>query len=800
MLPNRFFGQREATMLAAHRDGRLTDLDFFEGELMELLKKQIVDQSAEGLIAAMEYAYGYRKTETFVEGFGELDMNPMVRFYPNLSVAYRQVLRRMIVDITSLGGTKLLWTLVNLLEKQATERPYETIYFPSVDWTDQSGFGSADWEYELVQFLRDSAIILAKEEQDWLVDTLMSSACHTCWRLGLNIINKWFGELGHHFWTWTRKNPLDGVFPHQELALLFGDKLTDIKSDQFSSLVTWIECLSIDNEHLPKEEVEAIKKEQVFRYLSALHISDNELKSQLAAVSNKYKPKYYVETHPDGYSSPDFGTEGFDDPVIPSGFDKMIVVEQVAYLSKYPGKGRFDFASTSLGLTMNNLIIEQPQKYMDSLDELGKAPRVYLEQFISIFAQVLKNGSISDFWPLIKTFSSWLETGNDNIEKTYLDNYALGTFLYGLADQIRQFDYSQDDIHELIAICIATMKNEGNTSVDRLERDIVTHTLNSGYHKLFQAATIFDELVVVDGDKHSANKISPALLAYIEEGIATGNKRNVEFRIALGMYFPYLLVAEEKWVAEHLLTLFPSEDEIFKRYMIMGILTSNYRPTLKLIKFLRDRSVMGSCLKHFTEEGPALARLGKLAVVELSSVDRESINNPVSIVGQILENGNKGQYSNLIKTASFSELVPDEILLKLWNALLERAFADQANLGNIIVEVLDLIRPLSIISKETVSLIEKSLPILKPSRHGNNLVRNLLGLPSESITGTARLIIKIWKQTGIQPFVTKELEQLVENLYLSAEDAIADEICIHVSDTGAMGLKKIYDLYKRGKF
>lgn len=800
LLPGQNFGEREVKLLSIYRDGKLTDHDFFEGEFMELLKNNLAEGSTGALTIMVEYAYGYRKTETYVEGFEELEMNPMLRFYPNLSTAYRQVINRMNGEVTKLSGLQLVEKLVISLETLFRERPYEALYFPSVEWTDQSDFGNSDWEYELIQYVRDSAVHLSSEDRRLLATRLVHSECPACWRLALHIINTWFADLKDLFWTWIKMVPLDGGFPVHELYLLLRDRLGDIDAHEFLLLTEWIKGVVFESGHLPAEQIELIKRERIFRYLSALSPKDPNLAKELAGLVEKYRVSNYIDPHPefDGYSSTG---EGIDIPERPADFENLDVGQQVAFLSKHPGSDRFDFMSMGLGMLMNNLIIQKPHKYVDGLGELGTLPPVYLGQVVGSFAQTIKNGSIADFWPLVKAFSRWTQpAGGGDGGEIQLESYTLGGFFYDLADQLKQFEYSGGDILELLRICVEIMETEKHSSVEQLERDLVSHTLNSGYHKLFQACIILNDLFNESQGAGDNIRVAPQFLAFIDKAISVAEPRNIDFSIALGMYFPYLLRAEGKWVKDNMDKIFAASDPVSIKYGLMGTLTSAYRLTKELIEFLRDNNLLQPALSSFKEDGPALGRLAKFALIELRSIDNTAVSNPASIIYHILQNEDPVQYAKLIRTASWSEGYPDELLLQLWGALMEKALAKPELFEKVLAEAVEFIRGLSIISQRSIELVNASLPFLGSSSNGFGLIRFLLSIPSQSLAATAELVIQVWKTTGNHPFVTKELEDMVNQLYLKGEEAIADQICIYVSDRGVMGLKEIYDQNKRGKF
>ena len=80
------------------------------------------------------------------------------------------------------------------------------------------------------------------------------------------------------------------------------------------------------------------------------------------------------------------------------------------------------------------------------------------------------------------------------------------------------------------------------------------------------------------------------------------------------------------------------------------------------------------------------------------------------------------------------------------------------------------------------------------------LIRNLLRLSEKNPEKATEILMKIWKQTGIQPYVNDELKQFVSTLYLKGMESLADEVCLYVSSLGNFGLKPIYDNYHLDRF
>lgn len=773
------------------------DFRFYEGDLTQfLLKRYIEEGSKDGLIRLLRFTYGFHKEEVFWEG----QEDPFLRYYPNVGQIHLGVVNASNREIVAIGGKELLVELIRVLDELEEQRPMDMMSISSVEPTEQRSMRAYDWEAEIVDFIRDGIESLSEADRREFVEVLFKGKSHIGWRLALNAVNVHFEQLEQLFWDWISVNPLQVLFPSHELYVLLKARMGSINMKKFGVLREWLENNQFVNDHLGADEIAMAKREQVRRYLNALLQDDEGVTRELDELRKKYEDENsYKNPHPE---FDDFVTVsyGFDLPKMPEGFKEMPLDKMVEFLSQHVSLDRFNDVPRGLGEVMNSHIIDDPQKYIHGLGELGKLPAVYLKQFVGSFARVVKNGFQADWMKILAVFMNWsahYATSPDPEKR--MGTLELGEFLLTISQGYGQVGSDKGKLEDLANAAISLLENSGNKSNEKIDSDLVSHMLNSGHGKLFEALRHFNGLYNKDVDPKEVN-LMPQFKDYLTRSLERSGEKDNEFSVSLGMYLPYLVFVEGDWVEANFEKIFPKNNELHLRYTLSGLNATHYGAGPKFFEFLRKHDLATVVLAHFQQPGPTLNRLLKLALTELFYHDKNAIKEPSSIIYKILANKEPTQLLSLVQMCQRADYVSIKELLQLWNELLQICEADPAKFKEAFSELAALISKVDSISPEVLGLVEKSFNQLDIGTPTYTLVRYLIKLPSDNPQSIAELLIRIWKKTGVRPFVTDDLKEFVGQLYQAGHYGVADELCNFVASLGIYALKEIFDANQQCRF
>lgn len=771
---------------------------FFESNFTEeFLKTYLANGSKEGLLVLLPFCFSFSIQKENGVGFDELGISPQSRVFPNLSEPYLGVINQHIPEIVKLGGITLLEQLSVKLNELFIARPYELIEIPSIEPSEQSGMYSGDWEYSLVEFLTKSDEALSPEELKEYVSLLVQQDTVIHSRIAIHLIRLHFKALSPLFWAWINCKKLEVLFPIHELYLLISERFSKLGDDEFKRLLEWIENIVYENEHLIEGDRKDGKNLRVRKYLNAIKPENKDQQKLLASVLSKYQDENsYALEHPefDGYSTNGYT---YDFPEGANGLKEKTVEDQVAYLAEFIIPDHFNNIPMGLGMLMNNYIIDEPEKYLPKLDEMGKLPMIYLEQFISTFGYVMKNGALSDWEIPVDTFISWVVK---NAKSGKMKIYDLASFMLQLSESNDLYQFSEKHLKALIDRTIHLLSQDGYKTLDHLSDDFVGFMLNDGNAKLFDALINFSRLWARLQPAGAKSTLQTEVKGYLESNLARTSEKDKVFSIGLGMHFPFFYSADPDWCVSNKDKIFPEENELHFLYAINGLFSNRYQSNKAIIKYLYDYGLNSRIIEYFLKDSPQLNHLCRMALAEYFYIDPSVIDNAKSLLNLIIAKGHPVQFEKLINVTINLERGAILPVKELWQRILEKCLENPEKLKETLKNLVLLSDNFKELKEEEIQLIEACLPYLDGDRPSYMLIRNLLRFSETAPEKASELLLKIWKQTQIRPYVNDELQQFVQALYLKGMDQVADEICLYVASLGNLALKTVYDNYHLDQF
>lgn len=452
---------------------------------------------------------------------------------------------------------------------------------------------------------------------------------------------------------------------------------------------------------------------------------------------------------------------------------------------------------SGLGLLFHNVIIGTPGKYEASLPELMSLNDFYLQNVISAFGWVIKNGQLKDWKSLVsqlsdRVFAEASSKGEVNDFEQTLTSFS--ELLIQLADQNDKFNFSLKDLDKLIGICVESLSVPfPNQLADISNRDQISERLNSLWGKAFDAMIAFNRLWANHPSRKSEEKIHPVILSYLEEKLNNTAVASPGFFISLGWHFPYLLTIAPDWCKKNAKLLFQSDDYRFG--LVMNNLLSPYHQVYKnVLVYLQEEKLNADLINRKYEDEASFNRVCRYALTELNYIDNNAIAKDGTLINLILDKGEPGQYKSLITVALQNKEANEAAMLKLWTDMGVR-INEKPDL-----ESVQFLLPgfllVSGISSESLNLFDKTIGHLQNIPATYQILSMLYKKFELSPERIPLIILKIWDQAKLRVMITTDLKNMVDKLYALGHKKLADEICVYVAGQANYELKAIYDKYQ----
>ncbi|WEA01701.1 hypothetical protein [Mucilaginibacter sp. SJ] len=801
-LRNYIFNQSDVEFLNAYYDyAPRGQFPLHESYLLEtLVKKYVTGGQKDGLMTLLTYCFGFRKKEEKVDFFKEIGIYTHNSIFPNFSsITHHYTIDDFLSRIIEITGTDLLFALSDTVEELAEVRSYELNSIPSVEVSQQTEMYMHDWILNLVEFIRNGAESLSKEELISFVKHLLSKETDILQRIAIHLIRFSYEDTSDLFWDWIGANRLKGYFNIHELYLLIQIISGKLNIEEFKKLVDWIEQMLYESEHYKQEELVRFKAHRIRCYFSAFQPEEQPQADLLKERSAHYlQIDSWPLEHPE-YDTYSTSSMGYDIPIQAVELEAMSVNEQVAYIKALPKKDDFDTTPQGLGLLLNNAIIGAPGKYESALPELLTLGDLYLQQVISSFGWVVKNGTLSDWKTLITKIDERLlrgenpQAGLNDYEQTLT---ALAELLVQLYEHGDKFDYSLDDLDYLIGLCERLLLIDfPNQLSESSYRDHLSDRLNSLWGKAFDALVGFNRFWSNHAENKGGVKLNKTISAYIEKYISSPETTPPSFFINIGWHFPYLLAIGPEWCAKHAGQLFPIEHGYQFGLVIDNVLSPYQEVHKNVLLYFGDNNLNAYLVNRKYSDEASFNRVCRYALTELNYIDNQSIDRQGSLINLIVEKGDPEQYKALITVALQNKHANEMAMMTLWSNLQDRILKAEKEYEVVIANVGSLAL-ISGVSTQTLDLLDKAIPYLKNGSVPYQLTALLSRRFEISPVRIAETILAIWDQTKLRVMVTEELSDFIEKLYAQGFKASADELCIYVGGLGNYELKPIFDKYQ----
>ena len=773
----------------------------FESEVSrEMLQKMLKKGSAAGLTALLTFGLGYMRHEKKVEGLEEYHVYSQIRYQPNISETYQSTLSQHLPEIMALGGIGLLKQLADILRNLATDQSSELMSLPSIEVSEQRMMRYNEWMYVLPDFISRGAELLPSGDKFTFLAGLISEREAIFHRIAFHLIRLDYGASSPIFWQYIAEQPLDAYFPIHELYLMTREHSNAFSEDQFQLYLNWVDQMNFETEHLSAEERAGAMVYRKRKYLNALHPGGDAHADLLKEAKAKYEAvNNYPLEHPE-YDSYSTVSHGYDVPDNAADIKGQSVAEQIQLMRDHRDTDNFDTTGSGIGLLMRNYIIQEPSKYVQEIELILSVRPQFLKQVVSGLEAVLKNDAIDDWKPVGAAIDRRVGAAGFDQEDKFRHSSQTMTevaeFYLTLSRKDERYRFSTADLAHLLGKIIHYLDMDAYKTPEPVSNQVADYHLNTLPGKLFEALINFCGLWSAHLATDEKHRLPPAVLAYFEANLGRTAEKDKGFSLGLGYHFSFLLYADREWCDSQAARIFPAENVLHKDLTLNALLSPYHYVYQSVITFLKAHDLNSYLVSHYRTDSGQLTHLTKIALVEYFEIVPAVLDDHTSLIAQLLAAALPLQLEKVVNVTVALEIVSADLLLNLWQRLIEIGLGNPDNYAELLKNLLRLLLLVGELSADFLKLVENSLPYLVGDVIAYSTVRSLIRLSSGDPQSSGQVVLRIWQQTGIRVEVSKDLLQFVEGLYLKGLSVLADDLCRYVAQAGEIGLKAIYDNYQ----
>ena len=772
-------------------------------ELSEnLVEKMIKSGDKEGLLNLLDYLFGFATyEEQSISIFDGKTGEPYIQRRPYVEKFYLNELSRkygqQIVQLLGMDALKVVIGKLTDLDKLGVHSiTYQGL--ASIEDSSQTTY-SFDWEDSLIYFIRDNTPLLNPGQFDQFIDDLLYSKVEILQRLAVHFIRENFSIFSAKWWSFITSTKEDsGIYIH-EPYLLLQQHSAGFTDEEFETNINWIESINPPYTYEWNGQTIDSSAYSIRRWLTALQPASAKCKALLAERNAFYEARNgsKMTDHPEFFS---YSTSsiGYTLPMEVDAFIKLSVEEQVAFIGTFKPDHAHDTSEEGLGELIRHAVSTDPGKYLYKLDQFIPLRSIYANYLVDGLAKALQKNTTTNFLsPLDFIEAKFADKSYDeeSDEKSYYKKWlgsAVSEFVNTVISKQEDLLLSIDDVERLIDLLLQLIQRpELQDDSNDLRNGYINHVWNSTPGRLYGALMNTLKLWKDQAEKSGeVIKWPDRVKNYFTQKLSSFNNTDKEFSITLGMELPYLVYIDKQWVSEHLSEIFNEQNEQHFDYRIYTLFSRNYTPSVYMYKFFTDNQLITKALNYFQEDSGAIDTVMVYALLEWRFWKGDP--NGKSIIAEIFEKRDAGQIRRLIEVAYHQRLEPEKSIY-LWKKLLP-IFDETLGLADSYSLLVWLFELLYQLDQETFELLSKVIDKMGSSgRDAYSLLRHLYKIADSEIKLAGKLVLQVYKRGLVGSTYEQELETLVTKLYTTGEKELANNICIAVSDSGSLSLKKVYN-------
>lgn len=766
--------------------------------------KMIIRKDVEGLKNLLDYFLGFTTyEEPSIQLFFGQEQRPYYRNKPNVRHHDIEELLRLhgddIVELLSMDAITIAVGKIDAIIKSGS---YSLSYDnpKSIERTGQTVYGHG-WEDELVYFIRDYAVKLETQQLSGLVDEWLASKTQVLQRLGIHFVRTHYNLFADKWWRYIENTGIeDGIYIHEPYVLL-REHSASFNPDEFRKAVTWIERI---NPPYIDEEGKQDKRNagsRIRRWLTALKSSAPESKRLLTDKEAFYRTWWggQISDHPefDSYGSSKIG---FDYPLEPAAFAELSVANQIKFIQSYQPEHSHNTTEEGLADLLQHGAATQPEKYVYSLTDFLPLHSLYLSHLVEGLATAVRKEKLSDFSLVLDFTEAKLQDQSFKAEtekKFYYQRWlagSIGEFVKAISFHHQRLGVEVGDVTRMIDLVLSMIDNpvfqDDNKEV---RNDYINHVLNSTPGRLYGTLMELTKLWADEfAGKDAPEKWPAAVKTHFTRLVSSRADKDKDFSIVLGMNMELLRYLDSVWVEEQAESIFDNRDTEHFGYRLHATLYSGSHLSEPFYRFFKKHNLFDKALNHLQRQSPALDTVMAYALLEWKYWDGDPDGG--SLLAEVLSKQEPEHIKQLLRTIYERQWLSHDELLYIWDRLMP-LFEATSGLADFYPILLWLFERLDKLEGQAFTLASIVIAKSKNGREIYSFLRYLYQIVGDEVEMAGKLVLQVYEAKLISPYLEQEMKVLVKQLYVGGFKALADAICIQVTEQNSMSLKEIYNQY-----
>ena len=515
--------------------------------------------------------------------------------------AYEQAVKKMLPDLVDSAGTEGLELFSRLLTvavkfSRHQDEPLDSdansfIWRPAIE--DHSQNSDHGVRCVVVTAVRDAAVRLAEVSDDDLqaVVEMLEAGTVLHRRIALHVLAVVAGGAELAAERIANRDIFDEIRLRHEYSQLLRSRLGEAPPDVRSTFLDWVTA-GPDIDHfrrrheaqtgsVPNPEDEAAYAERWKRNqlsIVAGHLSGDEAEEYRELVA-----KHGEAHHPDFLT---WSESGFGDgtPLEAEDMNAMSVSAVIEYLASWEpdddtGWG-FGPSMEGLGRTLEAVVTDRAAEFATVATRMELLDPTYVRSFLGGLEAAVKAGASVPWDQPIHLIASVLEHPFDHEDDTldrerdpgwsWTRSQAASLIQQGLADRDNRVPF---ELREAVWGVLEPLTRDPNptpadeaTDADYSSMDPYTQSINTNRSKAMHAVMAYAlwcrrELRARDIDTAAGFDPIPEVRTVLEEHLNPDSEPSVAVRAVYGKWLPWLILLDERWVADNIARILPPAPE-----------------------------------------------------------------------------------------------------------------------------------------------------------------------------------------------------------------------------------------------
>ena len=691
--------------------------------------------------------------------------------------------------------------LLRELQKMYEEKNFEfsTHSIASIEQSEQRRDYDANIATILVDFIRDLFEIQMATNIVNNVKVMLTSESSIIKRLAIHLINKFFIEMKDLFFEYEN-NFLDDSELLHEIFLFFKQHVDDFSPNEINKIVYLIENqdLSYLSELEDDKEYGEIRK--AYRKRKYLYpLKDSRKYPQLLVLFNKYNSLLENEDEHPAFDSY-IGNTRLSKTASPLSTDeiqKKSTKELVQYVKHefQEEQEKFDRPThRSLASEISLIILQEPDYYINKLDDLAQLGEEYFYTIVDAYKQSLQKQEI-DSKKVLKFILLFItiHKNDRNFNHWYISN-PISNFIKELSSSERNHVLN-DELQQLILEVLIHTDTFINDYEEKDEiTDYISHMLNAPKGQLYSAMVEYSLKHARDYNLEDNRWIEEIKSLFSHK---LNKDKSIDLYSVIGVYLHNIMYLDYEWLRDDFEFIFGTEvnDKLWEASLSGYLYNSSV--DLSIYNDMLNIGALDKALSFAFRKKEYSNKFVQFICVSYTS-EKETLEDETSMISKLIDIGTIQQIEELVRffqsRTNEQSFDTQKILKPLWKKLFIQV--TQKKYTKLHVELIQLMSSVDAIDKEIYELLIESISELeKFDGYTPWVTDNLARLLENSTKYVADIYIALLKKFHFHSYEKDIDKKIVEYLYKNDFKNEANKICNLYGEYGDNSLEEVYNEY-----